>query len=764
VDTEAFNQFGLGYAGTVYRGQGKTQTEVQALYDNAFSWNTRTAYVGMTRHKETVQLYVPTSLAADELALARQMGRTMRDEASMAYATAAEVIPLAARQAPHPQPSATQPSDMRPSPKAEGGQQDRPSPSAPPADPASSGRLPQAEIAALRKVDMTAYARDVHGYAVRPDPQREHHYELTRATPEGGFERLEVKYVPGGHWTYRNPAQPRDRGDILDLAKREGAPSLAAARLEIAAYLARGSEPMREPLNKRKQVEDEPRATIDPNAPDAAERQEFADEQRRRDLAGADVEDRQDAIGREAEQREAAFRAEQARQDQWRKEEAEKQDRLETERRAVGEAERDRLRAMQQTRPADHDSYVAYSGQRAEQARQETGIRGPEETGRSQTQPAGDQAAYPASASLRYTESLARHYDARDPYNSLSRASLAESAQFQREQYELNRQIALEGDPDRRDMLAARRDIEHNDYMAQAWDRVAGQSQAITGNPKDPYAQQQREKAEAFRSAARDGRAEWAERSVDQPALYPPLNEQMRAQVEAARQEKDRQAELQAKEQQQQAEPDEPGLQPGADRPDAQTPGQDPSQARETPRPGAEQAPDRPAELRQQPERDQQQAPRSVADETRAMERMNLPQYAAEKHGYAVEWKDRTKDSRAILHKGDEELRAAKREDGSWTYANRHNASDRGDIVDFEAQRGAGNRSAARDTIRPELERVEQQQGRRLDQPRTPGQAQNPERGQDRAADGKAETARQQLRNAADYQRPPDTGRDGPER
>ena len=429
-DSAEFKQFGLGYAGTVYRGQGKTQTEVSALYDNAFSWNARTAYVGMTRHQETVQLYVPTSLARDELALGRQMGKRQHDEASLAYATAAEVVELAkARRSP---PSPGQAPGGSAASAGQGGHQSPQSQAPRPGPGWSTGRLPQAEIAALRRIDMTAYARDVHGYAVTPDPERAHHYTASRVTAAGRIDHLEMRYVPGGHWTYRNsdPQQPRDRGDILDLAKREGAADLAAARAEIAAYQAERSAAMREPENRRRRVDETAMPTIDPNDPDAAAKQAGNEEQRRRDIIGAEQDDRQDAIAAEAEQRQQAARDEAAKQDQFRKEEAEKQARFESDRRQAGELEQGRLRAMQQTRPADHDSYVAYSGRRAEEARQETGIRGPEETARAQTQPVGDPDAYPASASLRYTESLARNYDGRDPYGSLARASLTESAQF----------------------------------------------------------------------------------------------------------------------------------------------------------------------------------------------------------------------------------------------------------------------------------------------------------------------------------------------
>jgi len=90
-DPQEFKEFGLGYAGTVYRGQGKTQTEVYALYDNVFAWNARTAYVGLTRHTDRVELYVSRDLAPDEPALAQRMSRRMHDEPSLAWATEDEI-------------------------------------------------------------------------------------------------------------------------------------------------------------------------------------------------------------------------------------------------------------------------------------------------------------------------------------------------------------------------------------------------------------------------------------------------------------------------------------------------------------------------------------------------------------------------------------------------------------------------------------------------------------------------------------------------
>ena len=92
-DPERFEGWALGYAGTVYRGQGKTQTEVFALYDHAFAWSPSTSYVALTRQTDRVTLHVPEELAADRAALIRQMGRARNVETSLDFAVRAELAP-----------------------------------------------------------------------------------------------------------------------------------------------------------------------------------------------------------------------------------------------------------------------------------------------------------------------------------------------------------------------------------------------------------------------------------------------------------------------------------------------------------------------------------------------------------------------------------------------------------------------------------------------------------------------------------------------
>lgn len=74
-DPGTFTGWDLGYAGTCYRGQGKTQDRTFLFYDHSFVWGAATTYVGLTRHREHAQLYVPRELARNRATLIRQMSR-----------------------------------------------------------------------------------------------------------------------------------------------------------------------------------------------------------------------------------------------------------------------------------------------------------------------------------------------------------------------------------------------------------------------------------------------------------------------------------------------------------------------------------------------------------------------------------------------------------------------------------------------------------------------------------------------------------------
>jgi Ti-type conjugative transfer relaxase TraA len=80
--------WGLGYAGTVYKGQGKTQGQVMTLYDHAHAWRREASYVALTRHAQDLKVYASQDLARDEVALGRQMERGGGKAAASSYTLA----------------------------------------------------------------------------------------------------------------------------------------------------------------------------------------------------------------------------------------------------------------------------------------------------------------------------------------------------------------------------------------------------------------------------------------------------------------------------------------------------------------------------------------------------------------------------------------------------------------------------------------------------------------------------------------------------
>jgi hypothetical protein len=89
-DPVKYDKWGLGYSGTGYKGQGKTQVKTAAVYDNPYAWDMRAAYVIGTRHKEDYQLFVPGALAPDLAALTGQIVRQRENKGSSLRFEAAE--------------------------------------------------------------------------------------------------------------------------------------------------------------------------------------------------------------------------------------------------------------------------------------------------------------------------------------------------------------------------------------------------------------------------------------------------------------------------------------------------------------------------------------------------------------------------------------------------------------------------------------------------------------------------------------------------
>jgi Ti-type conjugative transfer relaxase TraA len=95
-----FQGFRHGYAGTIYKGQGKTLDHTYLLHTH--HWRAAASYVALTRQRESAQVFVATETARDVRQLARQMARGEVRAASVAWATADEIAAKAAPQRMRP--------------------------------------------------------------------------------------------------------------------------------------------------------------------------------------------------------------------------------------------------------------------------------------------------------------------------------------------------------------------------------------------------------------------------------------------------------------------------------------------------------------------------------------------------------------------------------------------------------------------------------------------------------------------------------------
>jgi len=68
-----FVGFRHGYAGTIYKGQGKTLDHTYLYHTH--HWRSAASYVALTRQRESARVFVSRKTARDAAQLARQMAR-----------------------------------------------------------------------------------------------------------------------------------------------------------------------------------------------------------------------------------------------------------------------------------------------------------------------------------------------------------------------------------------------------------------------------------------------------------------------------------------------------------------------------------------------------------------------------------------------------------------------------------------------------------------------------------------------------------------
>ncbi len=222
-------------------------------------------------------------------------------------------------------------------------------------------------------------------------------------------------------------------------------------------------------------------------------------EQQRRRTQAQQEEDARQTQGREEEQlrQQEAHRAEERR--------------VETRARENADTQVRQTEEMREQR-ARLDAFEAAQKRQAEQAREE-------EERKRQAQERGKAAEHEIrDAGDRYRVALGQHYDVMDPYRSLARAAMAEYGDFIRDREQLTQQIAKEQDPEARQALELRKQIEASDYMAITSHRIAGQSEVITGRRDSEEAVRFRERATEYEAQSKELRQEYRDLATERAA------------------------------------------------------------------------------------------------------------------------------------------------------------------------------------------------------------------------------------------------------
>ena len=87
-DAEAFNEFRHGYAGTIYKGQGRTLDQTYLLHTE--HWRSAASYVALSRHRDKTELFVARDVARGLKDLAWQMARIEERRAASHFYQAGE--------------------------------------------------------------------------------------------------------------------------------------------------------------------------------------------------------------------------------------------------------------------------------------------------------------------------------------------------------------------------------------------------------------------------------------------------------------------------------------------------------------------------------------------------------------------------------------------------------------------------------------------------------------------------------------------------
>jgi Ti-type conjugative transfer relaxase TraA len=238
---DEFEGFRHGYAGTIYKGQGKTLDHTYLLHTH--HWRAAASYVALTRQRESAQVFVATETARDAQQLARQMARGEVRAASVAWATLDELAPELRQRAGAEQGAQGAP-EVAQQPMGAGVRAGQAAAAAAPGVAQGTAVEPSAA-----KVAERGRGQPAEGWLIPPyvDPSGQGRDSLGRGTSPGEVAAAVaadkvVQREREARWSYLQGAykDPHGARAVLDeLVKREGWTS-------AATRLARGPEQLGE--------------------------------------------------------------------------------------------------------------------------------------------------------------------------------------------------------------------------------------------------------------------------------------------------------------------------------------------------------------------------------------------------------------------------------------------------------------------------------------------------------------------------------------
>jgi hypothetical protein len=370
----------------------------------------------------------------------------------------------------------------------------------------------QLAVERMEEIQRTVRAADAfwkkEGQRPAPAPERPPEPEPPAPTPRpprpSAAERMEqiqktVQAVdafwnkPEGRWPPApdlppepeppTPTQPLQPQDASKYPKSSGPPASPGGK----------AAPMPDDLSKQQELAAQQEA--------ARQKQAQDDEQARQKQAAAD-QDRTAEAAKEEAQRQAQARQEEENRLQQLRDAENKRVEAEAKQNAERQAaQAEEMRLAQQRLDAQQAKIDAYNAElnriAQEDKRKQEAERQARLAEKAREGPIRE-------ASSRYAQALGQHYDIRDPYASLAKSAMAEYAAFRRDREAYDQQIAQTADPIERQALDLRKRIEGAEYLALTGDRIAAQSEIITGRLNSDEAKRQRGRATEYRIQAQD--------------------------------------------------------------------------------------------------------------------------------------------------------------------------------------------------------------------------------------------------------------------